>query len=54
MIFDLVWPAVIVVFVGFVFFLVTRFIGLALRECEGEWRGKEMPFSPSVPPGTPA
>ncbi len=51
---DLLWPAVIVVFVGVVFFLVTRFIGLALSECEGEWGGNDLPLTSSLPPGTPA
>ncbi len=41
--FDLLWPVVIVVFVGFVFFLVTRLIGLALSECDAEWSSKGLP-----------
>ncbi len=52
--FDLLWPAVIVVFVGFVFFLVTRLIGLALSECDAEWSSKGLPRTSSLPPGTPA
>lgn len=53
--FDLLWPAVIVVFVGCVFILVTRLIALALGEREAEWGGGETQAPLTAPPPmTPA
>jgi hypothetical protein len=54
---DLLWPAAIVVFVGFVFFLVTRFVGIALGERESEWGPADADAPPTrahLPPGAPA
>lgn len=52
--FDLLWPVVIVVFVGFVFVLLTRLIALALSEREAEWTGAEgeQPVARTPPPAT--
>lgn len=38
---ELLWPVAIVVFVGIVFVLVTRFIAMALSEREAEWSSVE-------------
>lgn len=53
--FDLLWPVVIVVFVGCVFVLVTRLIALALGEREAEWPGAESERpAGGTPPPAPA
>ncbi len=53
---QLLWPSVIVVFVGFVFYLVTRFVRIALGEREGEWGSAETDSPPTggAPPPAPA
>ena len=50
---DVLWPAVIVVFVALVFGFVTRLIAMALSEREDEWRSLEtaQPVA-SVPPAS--
>lgn len=54
MVFELLWPVVIVVFVGCVFVLVTRLIGLALSEREAEWSGPESGLIAAPPPAATA
>jgi hypothetical protein len=53
---ELLWPAAIVVFVVAVFYLVVRFVGMALGEREGEWRPAETDAPPAggPPPAAPA
>jgi hypothetical protein len=53
---ELLWPAVIVVFVGLVFYFVTRFVAIALGEREGEWGTAETDSPPTggAPPAAPA
>ena len=53
---ELLWPAAIVVFVGVVFYLVVRFVGIALGEREGEWGQAEADSRSAggAPPAAPA